>query len=331
MIRRPLVLSVAAVTLALAACDGGDDPAPTPSPSPTGTPTPTPTASPSYASLPLAAAAEFFTVSATTGYTGDLSVAGSAVLGAAGTEGRSDRVRLAVSNVLDTGLWVVREALEESRYTKTNNTVAPAAGVTEYVFRIDDTATAGKFAQSEFLNNTITGSVTTDAFFSTLNKVSYASWLRGASTAGQKYITYTTWGVQSADVPTTGTATYTVRVVGRAIQQTPGGTGQIVRLGGTGTVTVNFATSIVNTTVNVTTIGAGGVETPYGTFSGSGAIAVGSNQFGGSFAAASPIPGTYDGGFYGSTGEEIAISFAGLGTVGGLDTRIVGVVLGNKN
>jgi hypothetical protein len=331
MIRRPLVFCTAAFALALAACDGGggdSDPTPTPTP----TPTPSPTASPTYAALPPAAATEFFSVTATTNYTGDLAT-GPVTLGAAVTEARSDRVRLAVSNVLATGTWVVREATEESRYTTTNNTVAPAVGVTEYVFRTDDTATAGKFTQAEFLNNTVTSAVTTDAFFSTLTRISYASWIRGDSTTGQKRIAYTTWGFPTAfgDLPTTGSATYTARIVGRAVQVVAAGTGTMVRVGGTATINVNFGTGLVTTTLNVTTVGAGGAETPYGTFTGSGGIALSSNQFSGSFAAASPVPGTFQGGFYGSQGEEIAITFAGIGAVGAVDTRLVGVVVANKN
>lgn len=325
MIRRPFVLSAAALTLLLSACDGGgDDPAPTPSPSPS--PSPSPTASPTYSAFPVAAATEFFAASATTTYTGDFG-AGTAVLGAAGTDVRSDRTRLAISNVLSTGTWVVREASEESRFVTANNTVPPATGVTEFVFRTDDTATAGKFSQAEFLNNTYPATVTTDTGLN-LGRVSYSSWWRGDSTAGQKRFSYFTWGYATAfsDVPTTGTATYTARVVGRRVL-----TSGITRLGGTATFTVNFATGLVNATLDVTVIGAGGAETPLGTFTGAGAIPVGTNQFNGSFSGASPAGGTYVGGFYGSQGAEIGVNFALVGTILGTDTRAVGAVVGRKN
>lgn len=345
MIRRSFVLTAAALTLALGACDGGEDPAPAPSPSPS--PSPSPTASPTYPALPLTAATEFFSISSATGYTGDLAT-GPVVLDAAGTDVRSDRVRLALSNNATTGTFVIREAFEESRFSATAPTPAPSptptstptyalvtppsAAVTEYVFRIEDPGTPGRFAQGEFLNNTIPTLVTSDPDLALL-RTSYAAWLRGDSTAGDHRITYTTFGYATvfSDMPTTGSATYSARIVGRIIRVNGTGPGTIERLGGTATFTINFATGFVTTTLTAT---AGG--TPLGTFAGTGAIPVGSNQFSGSFGAASPIPGTFVGGFYGSQGAEIAINFALQGQVPGgpgvtLDARAVGVVVGKKN
>ncbi|MES2445374.1 MAG: hypothetical protein V4574_21315 [Pseudomonadota bacterium] len=109
------------------------------------------------------------------------------------------------------------------------------------------------------------------------------------------------------------------------------GTGTVQRLGGTVTVTINFATGGVTFTANVTTVGAGGAETPYGTYSASGAIASGATQFSGSFGLTSPIPGTVSGTLFGPAGAEIGIAFAGAGTIGATDTRLVGVAVGKKN
>ncbi|MCW3836056.1 hypothetical protein ACFQ1E_08390 [Sphingomonas canadensis] len=336
MIRRPLLLSAAVIvtSLALTGCGGGSSsPTPTPTPTSTTTATPTPTTSPTYSAFPLAALAEFYTISASTNYTGDLAT-GPVTLGAAGTEGRSDRVRLAVGNDTAANTFVIREALEESRFVTANLTTAPDASVTEFVYRINDASTppvAGKYAQGEYLNNIIPSKVTSDTALA-LTRTSYAGWLRADGTTGQTRLTYTVFGYPTAigDVPTTGTNNYTARIAGRVVQVAGGGTGTQLKLGGTVTISTNFATGLVTVTANVTTIN-GAVETPYGTFSGTGAIAPGATQFNGSFGGASPIPGTFAGGFFGSQGEQIGITFALLGNIGGVETRAVGSVVGKKS
>ncbi|MEI9849556.1 MAG: hypothetical protein WDN24_00380 [Sphingomonas sp.] len=265
MIRRRILFSAAAAaSVALSGC-GGSSPTPTPSPTATVTPTPSPSASPSYAALPLTAAAEFFTISAATSFTGDLA-AGPVVLGGASTEARSDRVRLAVGNDTAANTFVIREAFEESRYVAANLTTAPDPGVREFVYRLNDASTppvAGKYAQGEFLNNIIPSKVTTDAALA-LTRVSYASWFRVDGAAGPTRMTYTIYGYPTAigDVPTTGTVGYTAKIAGRVVQVGAGGTGALARLGGTVTLTANFATGLVNIAVNVTTIGAGGRKRP---------------------------------------------------------------------
>ena len=205
MIRRHMIMSAAATTLALASCSGGDNdasPTPTPTSTSTATPTPTPTASPTYTAFPLTTATEFNTINASTSYTGD-PTAGAVTLGVSSTESLSTRVRLATAPAIATGTFVAVESTQESRFTTTNATVQPTPAVEEYVFRTDDTATAGKFAQLEFLNNTIASQVTSNADLQ-LTNVSYATWWRGDSTAGTKRITSTIWGYQTvlSDMPT---------------------------------------------------------------------------------------------------------------------------------
>ncbi len=318
MIRRPLLLSAAALSIVLAGCGKKSDSSPTPTPTPTGTPTPTPTPV-SYSTLPLTVATEFNASSAATSYTGDLT-AGPVTLGAAGTDTQSSRVRLALSTdtTTSTSVFVVHENAEESRYTPTATGItitAPDPSVTEYVFGDTGTA-AGQSTRAEFLNNTITGKVTTDTGLA-LTSVSYATWIRNDSTTGAHRLTSTVWGYNTffVDMPTTGTATYSARIAGRVIRAA-GGVGTLARLGGTATISVDFATGLVNYTLNATTI-AGAVETPLGTFTGTGAIGAGNNQFTGSFGGASPVPGTVNGSFFGAAGKEIGITIAGLGTFGG--------------
>lgn len=327
MIRRHMIMSAAAATLTLASCSGSDDP--TPTPSPTATPTPTPTASPTYTAFPLAAAASFNTINASTSYTGD--PAGAVVLGAAATEvGMSSRVSLATSNAIATATYVINENGEESRFVNANVTVQPTPAVTEFVFRTTDTATAGKFSQLEFLNNTIPSQVTSNTNLQ-LTNLSYANWWRGDSTTGAKRITTTVFGYQTVltDMPKTGTQAYTSTVVGRLVGVN-GGVTTVARVGGTVTVSVNFSTGVVDVTLTLNQTPEGGATTAYGTFTAQGAIQTGQNQFQGSFTGSTTLSGTLTGGFFGSQGKEIGIAFAGAGTVGGGNQRLVGVIVGKK-
>ncbi|WP_448663589.1 hypothetical protein ACG3SL_02635 [Sphingomonas sp. CJ20] len=332
MIRRHMIMSAAAATMALSSCGGGKDS--TATPTPTTTPTPTPTASPTYTAFPLAASAEFNTFVASTTYTGD--PAGAVTLGVAGIQGYTDRVKLTldVEPSVDNSITVVRENTEESRFTKTNLTVAPATTVPEFVFRTTSTATgalAGNFSQLEVLNNTVKAKITSDAGLAFTN-VGYGAWWRGDSTAGAKRLTYTLFGYNTVptDMPTTGTGSYASRVAGRLVS-TSGGTTSVLKVSGTITTTVNFATGLVSLSMALSTLPAdGSAAVPYGTFTGQGAYASGSNVFTGSFSTGSPLSGPFTGAFYGSAAKEIGITFAGSGTVGAADQRLVGVVLGKK-
>lgn len=332
MIRRHMIMSAAVATMALSSCGGGDDDA-TATPTPTATATPTPTSSPTYTAFPLSAATEFNTLNAATSYTGD-PTAGAVTLGVAGTESLTTRVRLATDSAIATGTYVVVENTEESRFTTTNVTTAPTPAATEFVFRSTSTATgalAGNFSQLEFLNNTIPSQVTTDTGLAMTN-VSYAAWWRGDSTVGAKRVTYTVFGYNTVttDMPTTGTVSYASRVAGRLVGVSGSAT-SVLKVSGTITTSINFATGLVNLSMALNTIPAdGGAEVPYGTFTGQGAISVGNNQFTGSFTTGSPLSGTFAGALYGSAAKEVGIVFAGSGTVGAADQRLVGVVIGKR-
>ncbi|WP_066719394.1 transferrin-binding protein-like solute binding protein [Sphingomonas pituitosa] len=342
MIRRYVILGSAAAAAALASCSGGGNSSstPTPTPTPTSSPTPTPSPTPTYTAFPLAAATEFNTLNATTNYTGDPAT-GAVTLGVTATETFTNRVKLAATTDLTNGTFVMDEAVEESRFTGTNVVTTAAPTVTEFVYRSVSTATgaaAGNFSQLEVLNNigarttsTTTGVVTSDSLLSQLTVLSYANWWRGDSTAGQKRLTYSIWGYPtlSYDMPTTGSATYTARIVGRSVSVANSAT-TLNRVGGTATVTVNFATGLVTTTMNLTTVPTSGAETAYVTLNAQGAIPIGQNQFSGSFASGGFVTGTITGAFYGAKGVNIGVVFGASGTINGADTRIVGEVVGIK-
>lgn len=335
MIRRSILIASTAVALTVAGCGGNNNPTPTPSPS-SPTPSPSASATPTYSSLPLTAAAEVFTVTAATSFTGD-PAAGPVTLSTANTASFSNRVRFALQNVI-TGTMttevVARENADESRFTGTNVTILPSvAGAQEYAFRKSVTpAVAGEYAELELYNNTIenpaSGTTPKEAYLNTYKRVSYAAWTRSASTTGVKKLTYGLFGYPTipSDMPNTGTSTYTVNVVGRAVVSPAAGASSVDKLTGTATLSVNYATGLVTLTLNLNR-GA----TAYGTFTGTGAIASGENQFTGSFGAGSTAGGTFQGLAYGSKGAEMGISFAITQDGAASSSRAVGVVLAKKN
>ncbi len=321
MIRRSILIASTAVALTVAGC-GGNDPAPTPTPSPSASTSPSPTPI-TYSKFPLTAAEEKFTVNAAMSYTGD--IAGPVTLGTAGTDAFTNRVRLALQadvSSTTTADEVILESSDESRFKGANLLVAPATTVTEYSYRTSDAAT-GKFAQFERLNNTIKDKVTTDVALGR-TYVSYAAWWRGDSTAGQKRVTYGTFGYPTvpSDMPTTGNSSYIARVAGRVVTSPGAGASNIQKLGGTVTLLLNYATGLVNLTLNLTREDG----TVYGTYTGTGAIASGNNQFTGSFGPGSPAGGTFQGLAYGPKATEVGITFA----ITGADNRAVGVVIGRQ-
>jgi hypothetical protein len=332
MIRRHTIMAATLSALALASCGGGDDnDNSSATPTPTTSPTPTPTASPTYTAFPLTAASEFTqTINAGLSYTGD--EAGAVTLGAASTDVSNGRVRLALDPVLATGTYAVLEGTttDTQQFKNANVVTTSAATNPEIVFRINDTTTAGKFSQLEVLNNFIKDTSTSDTGLQFAN-TGYAAWLRGDSTTGQKRITYSVFGYPTVatDLPKTGTASYASRVSGRLVSVT--GTTTVQRVSGTATVNVNFSTGVIDVTMNLTTQAAGGgAAVAYGTFTAQGALPATSSNFNGSILTGSPLAGTIAGGFFGSQGKEIGITFAGTGTVGGAQQRLVGEIVGKK-
>lgn len=322
MIRRSALIASAIAVLAIAGCSGNDNDSP-PTSTPTPTPAPSSSATPTYGLFPLTAATQLFSVTASTSYTGD-PAAGPVTLGTAATDSYSNRVSFALQNIqpaTDALPVVVREGPEESRFGTGDLLTAPAAGVTEYVYRDSAPAAPVTFAQLELLNNAITGSVTSDAALA-LTRSSYAAWWR-TNLANVTRLTYASIGYPTltADMPTTGTISYTVRVTGRSVVSPATGASTIARLTGTASVSINYPTGLVTLTLALP---------GYGDFTGTGAIAAGNNQFTGSFGPGSTAGGTFQGIAYGPQAAEIGITFA-ITQSGASSSRAVGVVIGKKS
>lgn len=349
MIRRRFLVAAAAVTAVVAGCSNNNDGAsPTPTPSSSGTPTPTPSAT--YVAFPLGTPTpanpgpqSFSTIRADTSYTGDLTGSALVTLGAASTSAITNVVTLAVqsspSTVSASAPYVVAfggTPNEEGRYTlPAELTTAPATTASEYVFRKNDTTTAGKFTQTDYLNNTAyatTSVVTADAALAR-KQVSYAAWWRGDSTTGQKRLTYTVWGYTTVatDAPTTGSSAYTAGLAARIVRANAVSGGTLTKINGvadsaatanlTGSVTalsINFATGTVTVTFVLDGV----------TYTGTGGIPAGTSGFSGSLSGGG-LTGTFQGSLYGLRGAEVGLTFA-LSTDTGTATRVVGSIVGAK-
>ncbi|MBO9622989.1 MAG: transferrin-binding protein-like solute binding protein [Sphingomonas sp.] len=334
MTYRPTAMIAAGMLLMLESCNGGSPsptPSPTPSPSPTSSPAPTPSPTATPTAFPLTSAAEFDSISARVNYTGD--PAAHIVIEAGSVAGLSNAVRVSLTGAIATGSFGVKDNGEQTFFTNANVTLAPDPTVTEYMFRIEDSATAGKFSQLDFLNNSIASQVTSNAVFAR-SHVSYANWWRSDSTAGQKRFTTSVFGYSTAaaQVPTSGTSSYASGATGRVIRAFADGS-STERVTGTATVSVNFATGLIDATISLSTCPFPRCANALviGTFSGQASIPAGGNAFTGTISSADGATGSFTGTFFGPQAKEIGMSFVIRGTYGaGADQRIVGGIVGAK-
>jgi hypothetical protein len=128
----------------------------------------------------------------------------------------------------------------------------------------------------------------------------------------------------AANMPRTGSGTYSGIVDGYA---SFGGTGYRL-LGSTGTLTANFATGGISTSLFLSgnsdfLTGTSGAFRTFGTLSGTGAITSGTNEYSGDLSGFGMI-GAFAGQFFGPAANETGYAF---GAVGGGDT-IAGVFVG---
>jgi hypothetical protein len=291
------------------------------------------------------------TITSFTSFTGNLDT-GPVTLGTAVVEGRSDRVRVGYGTADPTAAttslpYVIRENTEEARVSAGDLKTAPTPSVTEFIFRQTPTPTPtsttsptptptpvpGRYNEVTFLNNTVPTKVTSDSTLA-LSRVTYANWQRADSLTGATRITSAVYGYPTllSDLPTTGITTYTARVSGRIIRVATGssGAGRNEKLGGTVTVTANWATSAVTVTANLVTIAADGTQTPFATYIGSGSPPVGTAQFTGGASGTSQLVGLIQGSFFGSAGEQVGITFSSMGTFGGDDYRLAAAIVGKR-
>lgn len=330
MARRSALAGVI-IMMAVTSCGGGGDDSPSPSPTPTPSPTATATPTPTAIAFPLSATREFGTVSASMSFTGDL--AGPITLNAPALDAFANRTRLALqatTSSTSTAETVVREDTDEARFVGADLQTAPAASVLAYSYA-KSTAATGAFSQLSLLNNSVKDLVTSDAALA-LSYVSYLGWYRGDTTAGAKRSTFAVFGnaATTAEIPTTGTVTYNMRLASRYVVARTAGASATGDLTGTVTTTVNYATNAVTITVQLL---RGGVA--YANLSGSGSITAASNRITGSLTNTTGTgTATFQGVAYGPAAAELGMTFAlsGVSADGGSgNSNAVGALVGKRN
>jgi hypothetical protein len=147
-----------------------------------------------------------------------------------------------------------------------------------------------------------------------LTYTTYGLWLSGtgpdASRGFAARVFVAGQATPAGAVPTTGSATYTGIVDGYVSAE---GTGYRL-LGSTGTLTANFATGGINTSLalrgnsDVDTGRLGENET-FGTVTGTGSIGAGTNQYTGTLSGLG-ASGRFNGSFFGPAGSETGYSFS---------------------
>jgi hypothetical protein len=132
-----------------------------------------------------------------------------------------------------------------------------------------------------------------------LSYLSLAVWRHTDSLSGDDRKTYIMFGFPTgaANMPRAGSASYKTFVTGTRTLLAPSMAVTVEsEIGGSASLTANFATGAISTQLVLTPLGAPG---SFGTFVGTGAIYAATDQFGGTFAS-STNPNFLNGGFYGS-------------------------------
>lgn len=171
-----------------------------------------------------------------------------------------------------------------------------------------------------------------------LTYLSYGIWTRRDSQTGDRRRDYLLFGFPTAtgDMPRTGTASYRTGVTGNLLRINPGGTGGQSEIGGSATLSANFADGTVATSLSIGRLDTG---QSLGIYQGTGTI--GANQFSGSFTGGPHlVRGDFAGGFFGPAAREAGYAFqierfnpdpyAGA-SPDIVNDRIIGVVTGVRN
>lgn len=138
------------------------------------------------------------------------------------------------------------------------------------------------------------------------------------------------FGVQTlaSDVPTTGTASYTGQAGGTAALATGGAP---VRVGGTSTLTADFATGAITTAFSLA-YSTAGVTTALDILSGTGSIGANKPGFAGTLIGSGNVTGNFTGAFFGPQATEFGYDYIIGGTTAvGVGFTSVGAAFGKKD
>ena len=314
---RIAVAPALALSFVLSACGGSGGLSSTPTPAPAPVPTPTPT--PTNTSLPATLSETFTAASAKTIATiGNATGAASDV-----SPSRSSYGTLSVAYDAAANSYTIAD--EAASRTFTSADTRTSDGAFEYYTQVEGTTTNElKLFRSGASNQTLA-----------LTYVSYANWsneIRGTQTTRQ-LARYAVFGVPTttATMPRTGTATYAGVADGTAIV---GGQAYSL-LGSTGTVSADFATGVVRTTLALSgsdPVSNSAGSTALGTLTGVGAVSTGTSRYTGTISGlGSNVSGSFGGGFFGPGAAETGLSFSALGDPSqGNNDSAVGVFVGKR-
>jgi hypothetical protein len=128
---------------------------------------------------------------------------------------------------------------------------------------------------------------------------------------------YAIGGFETArfDLPKSGTASYATFVTGSAISNRNGP--QIV--GGTATITADFAAGSLGTTMALTNNGQS-----IGTFDGTAPIEATTSHFAGNLNASGATQGSFSGSFFGPQGTEVGYTYRVQTSIGTVDGGVIG-------
>lgn len=337
MKRRQFVAGATSSAFMLAGCNSNPAPAPSPAatPSPSATVTPTPTPTPVSTPFPISSPTTFDTISAELGGSG----ARNSVIDSATLQPMSDFLVLTLDASTSTGTFIVRSGSDQATYVARNFlTTTNAPEGPEYVFGTNGVPQNGASSTLRLLQNS---NATERASYTgpQLDSVSYSTWERTKPDPVEPVYTEdrynaNVFGAQTAaaDVPTSGTYTYTAILIGKlSTRAARNATVSGGRLTGSVSVTVNFSTGLIDLRLTLLAPGIPNiVNVPYGTFTAQGALPAGQNQFSGLFVPGSTRSGSFRGGFFGPQAREIGIAFAGSITSPELTERFVGAIVGRR-
>jgi hypothetical protein len=117
-----------------------------------------------------------------------------------------------------------------------------------------------------------------------------------------------------SDLPKTGTASYTTFLTGSAITRNGPQT-----VGGTATITADFAAASVGTTMALS-----GNGQSLGTFNGTAPIEATTSHFAGNLSASGATQGSFSGSFFGPQGTEVGYTYRVQTSIGTVDGGVVG-------
>lgn len=128
---------------------------------------------------------------------------------------------------------------------------------------------------------------------------------------------YAIGGFETArsDLPKTGTASYTTFLAGSAIYDKNGPS----PIGGTATITADFAAGSLGTTMALTNDGKS-----IGTFDGTAPIEAATSHFAGNLNASGATQGSFSGSFFGPQGTEVGYTYRVQTSIGTVDGGVVG-------